>query len=127
MVGSISPVNGNNPSFTVAEIDGATAQLRDYRVFVASNETGPDASPNSKAGTQWSEEYDFAQAYQEPAFTAATVADLVGGFKACPTAQNSARQSFIRNYGSGSGGARAVGAFWQPYTCALRNDGADEF
>jgi sphingomyelin phosphodiesterase acid-like 3 len=127
MVGSISPVNGNNPSFTVAQIDAATAQLKDYRVFVASNLTAPDASPNSNTGTQWSEEYDFAQAYKKPAFTAATVADLVAGFKADPTAQSSASQSYIRNYGSGAGGARAIGAFWQPYTCALRNDGADAF
>jgi sphingomyelin phosphodiesterase acid-like 3 len=118
MVGSISPVNGNNPSFTVAEVDAATAQLKDYRVFVASNQSGVD--------TQWSEEYDFAQAYKEPAFTAATVADLVAGFKADPTAQSSASQSYIRNYGSGSA-ARALGVFWQPYTCALRNDGADAF
>jgi len=119
IVGSISPVNGNNPSFTVAQIDAATAQLKDYQVFVASNQTGVDA--------QWSEEYDFAQAYKEPAFTAATVADLVAGFKADPTAQSSASQSYIKNYGEGSGGARAIGAFWQPYTCVLRNDGADAF
>ena len=127
MVGSISPVNGNNPSFTVAEVDGATSQLRDYRVFVASNQAGPDASANSNAGTQWTEEYDFAKTYKAPAFTAATVADLVAGFKADPTAQSSASQSYIRSYGSGAGGARAIGAFWQPYTCALRNDGADAF
>lgn len=127
VVGSISPVNGNNPSFTVAEIDAATAQLKDYEVFVASNQTGPDPSPNSNAGTQWTEEYDFAQAYKEPAFTAATVADLITGFKADPTAQTLASQSYIRNYGSGGGGTRAIGAFWRPYTCAMRNDGADTF
>jgi sphingomyelin phosphodiesterase acid-like 3 len=126
VVGSISPVDGNNPSFTVAEIDAATAQLKDYQVFVASNQTGPDASPNWNSATQWSEEYDFAKAYNEPAFTAATVADLVAGFKADPTGQSDASKSYIKNYGEGSA-ARAIGAFWQPYTCALRNDGADAF
>jgi sphingomyelin phosphodiesterase acid-like 3 len=119
MVGSISPVNGNNPSFTVAEVDAATAQLKDYQVFVASNQTGVD--------TQWSEEYDFAKTYNVDAFTARNVADLVAGFKADPTAQSGASQSYIRNYGSSGGGMRAIGAFWQPYTCALRNDGADAF
>jgi sphingomyelin phosphodiesterase acid-like 3 len=118
MVGSISPVNGNNPTFTVAEVDGATAQLKDYQVFVASNQTGVD--------TQWTEEYDFAKTYKEDAFTSASVTDLVAGFKADPTAQSSASQSYIRNYGSGSA-ARALGVFWQPYTCALRNDGVDAF
>jgi sphingomyelin phosphodiesterase acid-like 3 len=118
MVGSISPVDGNNPSFTVAQIDEATAQLKDYRVFVASNQTGIDA--------QWSEEYDFAKTYKVGAFTATTVADLVAGFKADPTGQSDASKSYIRNYGEGSA-ARALGVFWQPYTCALRNDGADAF
>ncbi|MEI9969216.1 MAG: hypothetical protein WDM87_11555 [Terracidiphilus sp.] len=127
IVGSISPVNGNNPTFTVAEVDAATAELKDYQVFVASNQTGPDANTNSNADKQWSEEYDFTKTYKEPAFTAATVADLVAGFKADPTAQSSTSQSYIKNYGSGGGGTRAIGAFWQPYTCALRNDGADAF
>ncbi len=129
MVGSISPINGNNPSFTVAQIDAATAQLKDYRVFVASNRTGPDASPNANSVTQWSEEYDFAQAYKEPAFTAASVADLVAGFKAesrrrrAAASQSSHSGIMVR----AAGGTRAIGAFWQPYTCALRNDGADAF
>ncbi len=118
MVASISPIDGNNSTFAVAEIDAATAQLRDYRVFVASNQTGVD--------TQWTEEYDFAKTYQKDAFTAASAGDLIAGFKADPTAQDPASQSYIRNYSAG-GGPRALGAFWQPYTCALRNDGPDAF
>ncbi len=118
MVGSISPINGNNPSFTVAQIDAATAQLKDYQVFVGSNQTGTD--------TTWSEEYDFATTYKEDGFTAASAGDLIAGFKADPTAQTARSKSYIQNYGSGTG-ARAIGTFWQPYTCALRNDGADAF
>ena len=68
MVPSISPVDGNNPSFTVARIDAATATMKDYRVVAASNKTGVD--------TTWTEEYDFAKTYKEPAFSAATLEDL---------------------------------------------------
>ena len=118
MVPSISPINGNNPAFTVAEIDAATAELKDYQVFVASNSTGVD--------TKWGEEYDFAKTYKEDGFTAATAGELIAGFKADPTAKNAASQSYIRNFDAGTG-ARHLGAFWQPYTCALRNDGADAF
>jgi len=118
MVGSISPIDGNNPSFTVAEIDAATAQLKDYQVFVASNQTGVD--------THSTEEYDFAKTYKEDAFTATSAADMIAGFKADPTAKNAASQSYIRNFGSGTA-ARNISALWQPYTCSLRNDGADAF
>jgi sphingomyelin phosphodiesterase acid-like 3 len=118
MVGSISPIDGNNPSFTVAEIDAATAQLKNYQVFVASNQTGVD--------THWTEEYDFAKTYKEDAFTATSAADMIAGFKADPTAKNAASQSYIRNFGSGTA-ARNISALWQPYTCSLRNDGADAF
>jgi sphingomyelin phosphodiesterase acid-like 3 len=118
MVPSISPINGNNPTFMLAQIDGSTGELKDYQVFVASNTTGID--------TQWSEEYDFAKAYKEPGFTAAAAADLIAGFKADPMAQTAASKSYIQDYGSGTG-ARALGTFWQPYTCALRDDGADAF
>jgi sphingomyelin phosphodiesterase acid-like 3 len=118
MVGSVSPINGNNPSFTVAEIDRATAQLKDYQVFVASSATG--------AGTTWNEEYDFAKTYKEDAFNAATAADLIAGFKSDVAEKDAASRSYIQNYGSGST-ARALGTFWQPYTCALTNVGADAF
>ncbi len=100
MVPSISPIDGNNPAFMVAQIDAATAQLKDYRVIVASNQTGVDAT--------WTEEYDFAKAYKEPGFTAATAADLIAGFKADPTAQTDASKSYIHNYGSGMGRAAGV-------------------
>ena len=76
MVASISPIDGNNPSFTMATIDPAHAILEDYRVIAASNQTGVDA--------KWSEEYDFAKAYHEPAFTAAALENLIGGFKTDP-------------------------------------------
>ena len=116
MVPSISPIDGNHPSFTVAEVDAATAELKDYRVISASNLTGVDAT--------WTEEYDFAQAYKEPAFTAATVAELITGFKSDTTAQTDASRNYIRDYGSGM---RELGLFWKPYTCTLTDEDADAF
>jgi len=74
MVSSISPNHGNNPSFTVAQIDPASAALVDYRVFTASNQTGVDA--------KWTEEYDFARSYHEQDFSSSTVSKLIAGFAA---------------------------------------------
>lgn len=112
MVASISPVDGNNPSFTVATIDPAHAILKDYRVIAASNQTGIDS--------EWREEYDFAKAYHEPAFTAAAVGNLIAGFKADPAAQTSASQDYLRYYMTGED-MRMMALIWQPYVCSLTN------
>ena len=118
MVSSISPVDGNNPSFTVARVDPAKGQLSDYRVFVASNKTGIDAT--------WTEEYDYAQAYHEAAFSAGDLRNLIDGFQADTNGQSSASQSYIHNYGAG-GSVRELQVFWPQYVCALQNDSGEGF
>ncbi len=112
MVASISPVDGNNPSFTVAKVDAATAKLMDYRVFAASNQTGDN--------TAWSEEYDYAQTYDEPSFSASSVANLINRFTADPKALRKASQSYLRNYFVGDLSAW-IKPFWAEYVCALEN------
>ena len=74
LVPSISPIDGNNPSFTVASIDPSTAILKDYRVFAASDSSG--------VGTSWQEEYDYAQSFHEASFSGRDVAQLMAGFEA---------------------------------------------
>ena len=118
MVASISPIDGNNPSFTLATIDPAHAILEDYRVIAASNQTG--------IATQWTEEYDFAKAYHEPAFTAAALESLIAGFKADSTAQTSASQDYLRYYMTGID-MRMLALIWQPYVCSLTNSTADVY
>jgi sphingomyelin phosphodiesterase acid-like 3 len=123
MVSSISPIDGNNSSFTVAQIDPATATMQDYRVFAASNQTGPD---KTGIDTTWTEEYDFAQTYKEPEVSAATLGSLIAGFEADPNAQTSASQSYIHSYGTGMG-ATELQLFWPQYVCTLKNDEAAAF
>jgi sphingomyelin phosphodiesterase acid-like 3 len=119
LVGSISPIDGNAPSFTVASIDAGTAVMKDYRVIVASNATG--------VNTKWTEEYDFAKTYRQVSFTATTVRDIIAGFGADPGAQEKASQSYIRDYGAGMG-APELSMFWKPYVCSLADDeAADAF
>ena len=118
MVSSISPVDGNNPSFTVARVNPATAELMDYKVYAASNQTGAD--------TTWSKEYDFADTYHEPAFTASTVADLIAGFRADRTAQTPASQAYLRDYFVGDRSA-LLKPFWPQYVCALANSTSEAY
>lgn len=118
IVSSISPVDGNNPSFTIAQVNAATAELVDYQVYAASNQTGVD--------TAWSKEYDFADTYHEPAFTADSVGDLFGIFHDDKNAQTAQSRSYLRNYFVGDRSA-ILKAFWPEYVCALANRSASAY
>jgi sphingomyelin phosphodiesterase acid-like 3 len=118
IVPSISPVHGNNPSFTVAQIDPATAELKDYRVIAASNLTG--------VATEWREEYDFAKAYNEPAFNRASVEDLVKGFNADPGSTSASSQQYLHSVFTG-GMIPILKLFWSQYACSLAHTGSVEY
>jgi sphingomyelin phosphodiesterase acid-like 3 len=110
MVPSISPIDGNNPAFTVATVDTETGVLVDYRVIAAADKTG----------ASWAEEYEYAKAYPEPSFAAGSVESLFAGFKADPSATTEASQNYLKNYFVGDMG-RALKLFWPQYVCALDN------
>ncbi len=118
MVASISPIHGNNPSFTIATIDPARSILKDYRVIAASNQTG--------IGAMWTEEYDFAKTYHEPAFTADALKSLVAGFRADQTAQSAASRNYLRYYMPGTD-MRMMSLIWEPYVCSLASTTTDSY
>jgi sphingomyelin phosphodiesterase acid-like 3 len=110
LVPSISPINGNNPSFTVASIDQVSGALADYQVIAASNQSGADAS--------WGEEYDFAQTYQQRSFSPSALEKLLTGFKADPTAQTEPSESYLRNFFVRDRSLE-LKVFWPQYVCAM--------
>jgi sphingomyelin phosphodiesterase acid-like 3 len=120
---SISPIDGNEPAFTVASVDAATATMMDYRVIVASNPTG---AGTASGGTTWSEEYDFQKDFGQPDFSAASVSTLVDAFGKDAAAQSPRSQSYLSHYSAG-GGAGALTPFWPKYVCALDHDSADDY
>jgi len=117
LVSSISPINGNAPSFTVARVDARTAQLKDFRVLAASNTTGAD--------TAWREEYDWGHTYHQLEFSVAAVSKMISEFEADPGANTEASQAYINNFYVGS--SPLLGVVWPQYVCALRNDSAQAF
>jgi sphingomyelin phosphodiesterase acid-like 3 len=118
MVPSISPVDGNTPSFTVALIDSPTAKLADFQVFAASNQTGADAT--------WNEEYDYGESYAQSDFSAASLATLVTGFQADPGAATEASKAYLRDYYVRDHSLE-LRLFWPQYVCAVSTYSIDAY
>lgn len=118
MVPSISPVDGNNPSFTVGRIDVATAMLADYEAFAASNRTGID--------TSWSKEYDYAQTYHQATFSPAALEKLIEEFHADPDAKTEASRAYIDNFFVGNRSS-LIKPLWPQYVCALSHYTSEGF
>ena len=118
VVPSISPVNGNIPSFTIARIDPAAANLIDYDVVEASNQTG--------IATTWKTEYSYASTYSQPDFAPAALTQLIAAFKADPKAATPASAAYIHNYFIGDM-SRELSPFWPEYVCAVGNYTAKDF
>ena len=118
IVPSISPVDGNNPAFTVAHVNPASAILVDYDVIAASNQTG--------VGTKWTTEYDFAGTFNEAEFSPATLKTLIAEFTSDGGANTAASKAYIRDYFVGDM-STALTPLWPEYVCALDNRSAKGF
>lgn len=124
LVGSISPIHGNRPTFTVARIDPAAATLVDYTVMMASD---PAQSPIT-----WEREYTYSATYHQPAFDPASLTALVTDFLGDPGDKLPSSQAYIRNYYPAESDAAAensavISAAWQPYACSLDHLSAKSF
>jgi sphingomyelin phosphodiesterase acid-like 3 len=119
LVPSISPVDGNNPAFTLAQVDPATATLLDYSVTSADNKTG--------VGTRWSEEYRYSTTYNQPDFSGDSLSKLMTNFLKDPGSTLSVSQSYERFYFVGDPGisanmkAAAMHLLWPGYVCSITN------
>ena len=117
LVPSITPVNGNNPAFTLARVDPKTATLADYAVISASNQTGID--------TKWSEEYRYSTTYNLPDFSAASASKLLGDFTTDKNGSTAPSESYARFYFVGGPGiaaslkAAAMKVIWPAYACSI--------
>jgi sphingomyelin phosphodiesterase acid-like 3 len=114
LVPSISPINGNLPSITVAEIDRKTATLIDYKVFAGSQTVA------------WKEQYDYADDYGEPSFSADAVRDLVTKFAADSSGKDKASQNYIHNFVTGKQ-TSLLSLAWPAYVCTMRQETAKGF
>ncbi|HXB63219.1 MAG TPA: hypothetical protein VNU94_10260 [Acidobacteriaceae bacterium] len=117
LVPSITPYNGNNPSFTVAQVNTATAVMEDYTVFTAS-----DAQ-----GSSWAKEYTFSEAYGHTGFTPATLRLVIDGFRADTEDEAPASQAYLHYYEAGEPPIKLPGLVWRAGVCALTNEHAADY
>lgn len=118
IVPSISPVDGNNPSFTVASVNPSSAELENYDVIAASNQTG--------IATRWTMEYDYAQTYHEAQFSPPAVTKLIHELQTDHSAKTAESEAYMRNYFVGDL-SFALNLFWPEHACALDNYTAKAF
>ena len=118
IVSSITPVNGNRPTFTLASIDPATATMVDYSVYMASNSTG--------VGTTWAKEYTYSTTYHQRAFDATGLAALLPAMQADHAVKTAASQAYLRNFIAGDT-SNALQLMWSQYSCSLDHDSAAGF
>jgi sphingomyelin phosphodiesterase acid-like 3 len=113
LVPSISPVHGNNPAFTVAEINPHTATLIDYSVYSAGNQTG--------IGTQWFLEYRYSTAYGLPNFSGASVRQLIADFAADSRGDDAKARDYQRFYAPGQSDITSskLSRIWPGYICSM--------
>jgi sphingomyelin phosphodiesterase acid-like 3 len=129
LVPSITPVNGNNPAFTLAQINPATAALKDYAVYSADNQTGVD--------TKWAEEYRFSTTYHLPDVSGASLQKLTSSFVDDKSSSTDASRSYQQFFFVGDTGAAktikaamnaaAMQIVWPAYACAITHADAAGF
>ncbi len=119
LVPSISPVNGNVPSFVVAKVQPSTAVMLDYTVYSASD----------LQATSWSEAYRFANAYRMPDFSADSVAQVASRMAKDKAGDDEMSATYQRWFFPGDDGAfaRRLKAVWPGYACAVKEDGGPLF
>ncbi len=116
-VSSITPVNGNRPSFTVAQIDPANSRMADYAVYTAASAEGSGA---------WKRAYDFDAAYHQPAFSGAALETMVSGFHADSDGQQPGSLAYERFFDAGFPISPLV-LGWPQYVCGMDHMGAKEY
>lgn len=118
LTGSITPLHGNLPTFTLAMVDPVTADLKDFTVYRASNATGIAAN--------WSPEYTYSTTFHQTAFDGSALRTLISGLQADPAAQSEASQAYLRNYIPGDL-SDLLQLVWPEYTCSMDHTSPESF
>lgn len=112
LVPSISPINGNDPSFIVAQVSPENATIKDYEVYAATN----------AQATVWNREYRYSDVYHLPDFSATSVEQLTSELIADKGGEDETSRAYERYFLAGGGTFASLGLqrLWPAYSCSLR-------
>ena len=112
LVPSISPIDGNDPSFMVAHVSAETATIKDYDVYAATN----------AQGGVWNHEYRYSDVYKLPDFSAKSVDQLTIALIDDKSGEDETSRVYERYFLAGGGTIAALGLqrLWPAYSCSLR-------
>jgi sphingomyelin phosphodiesterase acid-like 3 len=112
LVPSVSPINGNDPSFIVAQVVPQTATLKDYEVYSAMN----------AQGAAWNREYRYSDVYHLPDFSAKSAEQITSQLVADKSGEDETSRAYERYFLSGGGTFASLGLqrLWPAYSCSLR-------
>lgn len=108
LVPSVSPVDGNHPSFTIGEVDTGTGTLRDYAVFV---------SPDMLGTGTWLREYAFGETYGYAGFSGAVLTSMIADFERDGSGEGVRSRAYQREFFAG--GESPLRFVWPQAVCAL--------
>jgi sphingomyelin phosphodiesterase acid-like 3 len=114
---AVSPAFGNNPGFKVFSYSRADGQIADARTYYL------DLAATGDAAGKWALEYDFADAYAQPAIDGQTVRAVEQAIGADPAVRN----RYTTYYAVSSASGSAALAHWQAYWCAAKAFTPDAF
>jgi sphingomyelin phosphodiesterase acid-like 3 len=105
---AVSPVYYDNPAFAVFSYARASGDVADFKTYEL------DLDPKRTGGTQWALEYDFQQAYGQPAVDASTLREVLRGIHDDPAV----RERYLTFYPVSAGQPDLP--HWLAYWCAAR-------
>ena len=124
ITGSLTPIHGNRPTFTLARVNSATATLVDYTIMMSSE---PTVTPIT-----WSREYTYSTTYHQPAFDPSSLTKLIADFQADPGDKQPMSFAYTRQYypaeaATAIANAAVISSAWQPYACSLSHMSSKSF
>jgi sphingomyelin phosphodiesterase acid-like 3 len=121
LVPSISPIFRNNPGFQVYHYDRESGAVRNYRTYYLSN-LSTAGKPTEFEQVKWEREYDFSEAYQQPALDISAIISIARALKT-----DTFIQGLYTRFYSVSGPPGFDSLTLSAYSCAILHTTLEEF